>query len=130
MEISKKIGISFIGVLLLAVALLYFGNDPNGQLFFPKCPINTYLGIYCTGCGSQRAAHDLLHFEFANAFSHNALFIPAMLLLFYEAALWGLAIKKYSLVQKRYAPWAVLLLITIFTILRNINGEPFNYLAP
>jgi hypothetical protein len=131
MEIfSKKRYLILIGVLLFLTVPLYFWFNPSGQLIFPKCPIYQYLGVYCSGCGSQRAIHDLLHLNFLEAISHNVLLVPAIILILIEFCMRYFYPKKKSLLYYRKAPFIVLIVIVIFTILRNIKEYPFNYLAP
>ena len=40
--------------------------------------------IYCPGCGSQRALHDLLHLNFKGVIGHNILFLFGILTLTYH----------------------------------------------
>jgi len=131
MEIFKKRSfLILLGVLFFLTVLLYFFANPNGQVFFPKCPIYHHLGIYCSGCGSQRAIHDLLHFRIKEAVSHNLLLIPALVLLLTEFDMRFLHPEKKSLFYYRKTPLIILVVVILFTILRNIKSFPFNYLAP
>jgi hypothetical protein len=56
---------SFAGILLL------FFFDPATTPFYPPCLFKTVLGAQCPGCGSLRAAHQLLHGNFAAAWALN-----------------------------------------------------------
>lgn len=130
MQVSKKVGFISIGVLFLGAVLLLFSHNPEVHYFFPKCPVKHHLGIYCSGCGSQRAAHDLLHLRIRDVFDHNFLFLPFLLLVIQHVlATTGLLFKK-SLISYRYAPIVLLIVIVSFMILRNLKGVPFEYLAP
>ena len=53
--------IGFLSIGLIVVTLYFFINPSTA--FFPKCPIYSTTGIYCPGCGSQRALHDFLHLD-------------------------------------------------------------------
>jgi len=131
MRIFKKntlIGIA--GVLLCFVALLYFSINPANQIWFPKCPIHESFGIYCSGCGSQRAIHDLLHLRIGEAFSHNMLMIPAFILIGIEFTMRIGYPKRQSLFYYTKTPIVLLVVILLFTVLRNINAYPFTLLAP
>lgn len=55
---------SFAGILL-------FFFDPETAGFYPPCLFKTVLGAQCPGCGSLRAAHQLLHGNFAAAWALN-----------------------------------------------------------
>ncbi|NKI32867.1 DUF2752 domain-containing protein [Muricauda sp. DJ-13] len=115
---------------LVAGALLFFLFNPSGQFFFPKCPIHDHLGIYCSGCGSQRAIHDLLHLRIYDAVSHNLLLIPALITIAIELSMRFFYPHKKSIFYYKYTPLIVLGIIVIFMILRNIDQSPFNWLAP
>ena len=66
-------------VLLLAIAGgIYFFFSPEESSFFPQCPFHTLTGWDCPGCGSQRAAHYLLHLQLKDAFLSNPLLIIAI----------------------------------------------------
>jgi hypothetical protein len=56
--------------LLLAGTLLFF-FDPATASFYPPCLFKTFLGVQCPGCGSLRAAHQLLHGNFGAAWDLN-----------------------------------------------------------
>ena len=64
-----------IAVLAGAVALYIF--DPTKQAIFPPCPLHSMTGLYCPGCGSTRALHQLAHGHLATAFHFNPLLIVA-----------------------------------------------------
>ncbi len=130
MATSKKKGYLLVGVLLIVVIPLFFIFNPNGQFFFPKCPIHQHMGIYCSGCGSQRALHDLLHFRIVESLSHNLLFIPGLLLIGTELAMRLFSPKKTSLFYRKLTPWVVLIVIVLFMVLRNLKYWPFHHLAP
>lgn len=130
----RKIGVALgglaAGILLL---LVYYAVDPEGGAF-PACPFHELTGLLCTGCGSQRALHDLAHLDLAGAFGHNLLFPPAVLLLGWHgveraARLAGRRFPGSPLDHAR-APWFVLVLVLLFTVLRNLPWEPFRFLAP
>ncbi|PRX54147.1 uncharacterized protein DUF2752 [Flagellimonas meridianipacifica] len=122
-----------LGVLLVFAALHFFSHNPEKtetRYFFPKCPVKEHLGIYCSGCGSQRAVHDLLHFRIKDVFSHNFLFLPFLLLVFQHVLAKNKLGFSKSLIDYRHAPILILFVIVGFMVLRNIKGYPFEYLAP
>lgn len=123
----KQKRLSVIIILSLAaifIFLLYFFN-PQAEEFFPQCPFHYLTGLDCPGCGTQRAFHSLLHFEFGKALSYNPLFvvsIPYLLLGFYFEYLGGK--KKYLHIRKfffgRKAILIILFIIILYWIIRNI----------
>ena len=123
-----------IGAILFAVLPLYFIYDPGIPGVFPGCPFYSITGLYCTGCGSQRALHDLLHMDLAGAMQHNLLFIPALLLAAYHLTLKILnsitATTYDSIIYHTKTPRRILIVILVFTVLRNIHSYPFSELAP
>jgi hypothetical protein len=56
--------------LLFAGTLLFF-FDPATSDFYPPCLFKTFLGTQCPGCGSLRAAHQLLHGNLSKAWALN-----------------------------------------------------------
>lgn len=64
-----------------AWGLLLFLFDPETHDGFFSCPFHWLTGLFCPGCGAQRAVHDLLHARVAEAFSHNAALVAAIPLL-------------------------------------------------
>ena len=135
--ISKKIKIPLaiiLGVVFLGILLLYFFINPSSSNYFPKCPFLTATGYYCTGCGSQRAIHDLLHLNILGVARHNILFIPAFLLIAYHWARNYTPLKnKKNLPDPIYhpkTPIVLFIIIALFTILRNVHIYPFTLLAP
>ncbi len=67
-------------LLVIAYLLVLFVVDPS-QGGLPACPFRALSGWSCPGCGSQRAIHELLHLQIAEAFRQNALLIIAPILL-------------------------------------------------
>ncbi len=83
--ISRGYRVLLILSVLALLIVLYYLIDPMGQKWFPKCPFYGITGYKCPGCGSQRAVHQLLHFNFTGALQENALLIislPYILLAF------------------------------------------------
>jgi hypothetical protein len=74
----KRFKILVLSILALALLLIYGWFDPSSSHFFPKCPVKTLTHYDCPGCGSQRAIHALLNFEFREAFRQNALLVMAL----------------------------------------------------
>lgn len=122
------------GVIFLGILPLYFVFNPTEFNLFPDCPFYKLTGFYCTGCGSQRAFHDLLHLNIAGTIGHNALFLPSILLVAYHFIIKYLEFKNEknykNLLYARYTPLIILLVMVVFTVSRNIDIHPFRILAP
>lgn len=130
----KLLKLFFVFIFLSTLSYLYFKYDPINNLLFPKCPLLYTTGIYCPGCGSQRATHALLHFDIINVFKINLLFLPAILLIMYHIGIHivnkVLGTKYSSLLDHTKAPIIVLVIVVLFWILRNLPYFPFTLLAP
>jgi len=121
-------------VFLLMAGFVIFQFNPSDYHFYPRCMLYVTTGIYCPGCGSQRALYYLAHGHLATALRCNALLILSLPFLAFTFA-------RYSLrwvANKPLPPfiirtgWIKLLVgvLILFTILRNISCSPFIYLAP
>jgi len=76
----------YAGIVFILLGILVFYYLPHSTQYFIACPLQTFTGLQCPGCGSQRALHEILHLNFAAAFSYNPLFVlglPAGLLFFF-----------------------------------------------
>ncbi|WP_149204428.1 DUF2752 domain-containing protein [Actinotalea subterranea] len=116
----------------IAAAVVAFGVDPYEPGHFPTCPVLSMTGLYCTGCGTLRAVHSLLHLDVAGAWGMNPL---ALLLAPFAVATWAAWVRRaWTGEPLRWLapPWAVgvvLVAMALFTVLRNL--APFApYLAP
>ncbi|MDD4143546.1 MAG: DUF2752 domain-containing protein [Prolixibacteraceae bacterium] len=116
------------GIFTLAGFLYVF--DPAVCKIFPPCPFYTITGLYCPGCGSQRALHDILHLDMAGASANNILVIPAIMVFIYHLLCLTIKPKHQNILYHKSSPWIVLGIIIIFWILRNIPVYPFTLLAP
>ena len=103
---------------------IYFTYDPSVQ-GFPSCPSKKYLGIACPGCGSQRAAHHLLHGEFRQAFLFNPMLLVAIPYMILASLFEIRSIRtKYPKFRKwmfgRNAILVVLVIVIVYWITRNV----------
>jgi len=113
-----------------ACAMLFFFK-PGQYWFYPVCHFYTMTGLYCPGCGSSRALHELLHGNLVEAMRLNAL-----LLLGLAGSAWLLARYAWARMHRRRASfavpsrwlWALLGVAVVFTFLRNLPA--FSWLAP
>lgn len=123
-----------IGIALLLMLSLYFIIDPSSTRLFPKCPFLSLTGLYCPGCGSQRAIHNLLNGNIIIGIRHNYLLILVFVVLCYQLILFianSYFEKSFkNLFHKSSISKTILILVLAFWILRNLSVFPFTELAP
>lgn len=103
-----------------------------GGTGLPACPLWQLTELYCAGCGITRALRALIHADLATAWAMNPLMIillpvlTAQLLHLLDLlpARWRPAVAS----TLRPLPW--LILLTVYSVLRNIPVHPFIGLAP
>ncbi|MBJ2175593.1 DUF2752 domain-containing protein [Aureibaculum sp. A20] len=130
MKYKKLITLIFI----LVVALFYFSSTSSQFNILLKCPLYNTTGIYCPGCGSQRAFHSLIHGDFLEALRNNIMLLLGIIALIYH---YGIQLSNHffktsakSIFNNKKIQFLVLGLFILFWILRNINVDPFSLLAP
>jgi hypothetical protein len=119
----------------MTFGMLYFKLNPKSFAYFPKCPFYSFTGLYCPGCGSQRAFHEMLHGNLWVGIQHNFLIMLALLVIFYKFyVFFQNSFQKENTVKNilyhNAAPWVILVVVMSFWILRNIPMDPFIILAP
>jgi len=130
----KKYLFAGVPVSGLAGGIVLRVFDPATSGIFPPCPLHYLTGLYCPGCGSLRAIHQLLHGNLEAAWAMNPLTV--LLLPFIAYALATEAIVQIR--GRRLTPWILpgfwiqLLcgIIVVFGVVRNLPVYPFNLLAP
>ena len=114
----------YLAAALLAVAAGFLWLfDPSQTRFFPPCVFHKLTGLYCPGCGSTRALHQLLHGSVSGALSMNPLLVvalPVIVLLHF----------RKKLAFQPWVAWSALAILVCYGVLRNIHAWPFFYLAP
>lgn len=127
MDFSKIIKWSIAIIFLIILAILYKTYNPNGNIYFPKCPFRELTGLKCPGCGSQRAIHYLLNFDILNAIKENVILVLSI-----PYILTGLVFDTLKKPNEKVLKWrkvlfgqkAIFLILTViiaFWILRNIK---------
>ena len=121
-------------LLFLAGAGVLYAFDPAESGSFPKCPFLSLTGCFCPGCGTLRALHQLLHGKVMMALSYNVLtvaFLPFLAYSFGTGALRQLGVRVPRSVSIDYRlVWALLGVIVLFWVLRNLPLQPLSTLAP
>jgi len=92
-------------------------------------------GYYCPGCGATRATHHLLHGRLLKALDENALWVLSLPLVLYGAAsevrrAWCGRPLPGDIARQRWLILGFGAVVVLFGLLRNLPGEPFEWLAP
>lgn len=115
-------------------AFVVFQFDPSRTAFYPPCGFHELTGLWCPGCGSTRALHQISHGNLARAIGFNLAVVLALpfLTLTGLAYLSGRELHAWvpSILRRPWMVWALALAIGLFGILRNVPAEPFSWLAP
>ncbi|WP_460470008.1 DUF2752 domain-containing protein [Emticicia fontis] len=120
-----------LAVIVFTITVYYFYYPSLGHFLGIQCLFNKTTGLYCLGCGGQRAFHALLHGDFITAAQDNLLIflvLPLIGVKLFEEFSKRKIIPDVFFTRKFVLP--VLLFVILFTILRNIPIEPFTYLVP
>lgn len=134
MWLGRKYVLMAIVSLLAAAIILLRIFDPATSGLFPPCPVYYFTGLYCPGCGSLRAVHQLLHGHLQAAWAMN----PFSVLLFPFLS-YGLICEAVFYLRQQRLPqftlpggWirALCAAILLFGVIRNLPIHPFNLLAP
>lgn len=128
---SKLLYKLLLAVIVLTITAYYFYFSSLGFLPNVQCILNKATGLYCPGCGGQRAFHALLHGQIITAVQNN-------LLIFLVLPLVGLKLLEEMIEKKIFPPvfyarkivLPIILFVILFFIIRNIPTEPFSYLIP
>lgn len=133
----KILGYSVLLLLPVLLVLLYYNfYAVSGDQWSIQCQFYKITGWLCPGCGGQRAFYSLLHGEFLHALRCNALItilLPMLLVCYF--ILGRIYIVRDRSVKRlpNLSPWhayAVLALMLLFFVLRNISVFPFTLLSP
>ena len=124
---TKQEWITFGALLVLSVTacivlLLVPPGSPHAK-WLPKCMFHQLTGLYCPGCGATRALSAMLHGDLKSSLHNNLLLFPLLALI-------AVLIVKPEISLKRPVAVAIVAVVLLFTILRNIPFAPFTYLAP
>jgi Protein of unknown function (DUF2752) len=106
------------------VAAGFWLVNPARLTYCPLCLFHSFTGLYCPGCGSTRALHQLTHGHLLAAFHLNPLAVVALPLL----TIW-LARGECTKLKPAWI-WTLLAIIVAFGVLRNLPWQPFTLLAP
>ncbi len=123
--------LSATGAAAAALAVLAT-IDPNEPGHYPMCPLLATTGLYCPGCGSLRAVHDLLHGDLHGALARNPLTVLAVPVLLIAWLGWARRSTGRRAPHPTSLPpaavWGVLVVVVGFWVLRNLPG--MTWLSP
>lgn len=113
----------FVVAAAAAIVFYYFTDVYSSSPLIPKCPVYTFTGYECPGCGLQRMIHSLLHADFAGAWKANAFLLCAIPFLAFMVAVDFKRTSRPRLYNALNSPPAIALYaiaIAAWGILRNI----------
>ncbi len=131
---ERLLAMMFLVATFAALLYLRLFNPATGASFYLRCPFNALTGLYCPGCGSTRAAHQLLHGHFAAALALNPLLVLLLPFLGYAFVSYALMGIRGRGLPRVFVPppliWLLFWMVLAFWILRNVPLYPFYLLAP
>lgn len=124
------------GAALAGAAVLVATNDPSAPgSRFPGCAFHAATGLWCPGCGLTRGTHHLLTGDPLAALSSNV-FTPFVLVaialswLAWTLRSFGREVRLPRPALSGAAGGAVIALVAVFGVVRNLPVAPFDALAP
>ena len=115
--------------VLLAGAAYLFAFEPGKTGIFPVCLFRFLTGYQCPGCGSTRAAHQLLHGHVVTAFTLNPFFLLAIPFLLYALVRYSVVVMRGGVPTRNTLPapyiYALFFVVLSFWIFRNTPFYPF-----
>lgn len=120
-----------LAVIVCTITAYYYYYPSLGFLPNMQCMFNRATGLYCFGCGGQRAFHALLHGHIIGAAQNNLLVFVVLPLVGFK--LYEEFSGKKIFPKLFYSPKFIVPLIVFivgFVVLRNIPLHPFTCLVP
>ena len=132
---TKIINIALILLFLGGLFPLYSYYNPSQHSFFVPCPFNYVTGYHCPGCGSQRAIHQLLHFNILGALRMNPLLVLSLPILFVGVGVqvWNYIFETQHRIKLFYNNnfiYGYFIVVILYWVLRNVPYYPLNLLTP
>jgi hypothetical protein len=127
----QLVGLAALAVCGGAVLRAY---SPEEYSFYPSCPFFSVFGWHCAGCGTTRAVHALLQGDVQQAAAYNVAFALALPILFPVTVVGAFCWLRGKAPPLRTMPvwlvWTLIVVLLLFTVLRNLPYPPFDSLAP
>ncbi len=139
MALSPRVVLVSLLALGLAAGLGVLALQPApvpGTWWAPPCLVHDITGLYCPGCGATRATHALMHGDVLGALRMNALLVllPPFLAWWLGPGLWRWMRHSPDASQPPFRAVGTgitaLVVIGLYTVLRNLPWPPFAWLAP
>ncbi|QDV58391.1 DUF2752 domain-containing protein [Rosistilla oblonga] len=125
-----RIGLAIAAVATIAAsAVVLHRFEPNANSWYPKCPLHEMTGLHCPGCGTTRAAREILHGDLATAVQLNPLTViggPIFLMMLWRNRRRRQAGKP----TKPLLGWAFLVLLILYFVARNVPSPTRSWFAP
>ncbi len=130
---QRSKSLALLTVVCIVAAGLYFLSPYDSGVYAP-CPFNVLTDLYCPGCGTLRGLHELLHGRIGSAMGLNPLMVLSLPFIAYSFIKYVAAGMRERPARKIFIPsafiWALLGIVLLFWILRNLPYYPFTLLAP
>jgi hypothetical protein len=130
---QRSKSLALLAVVCIVAAGLYFLSPYDSGVYAP-CPFNALTDLYCPGCGTLRGLHELLHGRIGSAMGLNPLMVLSLPFIAYSFIKYIAAGMRERPERKIFIPsgfiWALLGIVVLFWILRNLPYYPFTLLAP
>jgi hypothetical protein len=123
-----------LGLAVCTAAAVLYLISPYDSGVYARCPFNALTDLYCPGCGTLRGVHELLHGRIGSAMGLNPLMVLLLPFIAYSFIKYVAAGMRERPERNIFIPsvfiWALLGIIVLFWILRNLPYYPFTLLAP
>lgn len=103
--------------------------DPARSHRYPRCIFLSLTGLECPGCGTTRAMHQMLHGDLLHALDLNPLAMVALPWLLWRFGNWMVGRTPNSRLADARWLYALVAVVVVYAVLRNIPAAPFSYLA-
>ena len=130
----ERLAASAVVAMAAGVLSFVYLLDPETSNFYPPCPFLALTGFYCPGCGTLRALHQLTRGHPLAALDLNPLMVLLLPSIAYflashaMLAVTGRPLRKFF-VRPAWI-WALLVVVLVYWLMRNLPVYPFVLLAP
>jgi hypothetical protein len=130
---QRSKSLALLAVVCIVAAVLFLLSPYDSGVYAP-CPFNALTDLYCPGCGTLRGLYELLHGRIGSAFGLNPLMVLTLPFMAFSFITYVVAGMRGRPDRKIIIPsgliWALLGIVLLFWILRNLPYYPFTLLAP